>query len=259
MDKKALLQWYIDAGVDEAIDDSPRDYFAQMPPALISVSTPDVTPKAAPITPLHHQPSAASANAREMADKCTSLDELEAAVRAFDGCALKRTAGKTVFSAGNPRANIMIIGEAPDAHDDTQGTAFCGPSGELLDKMLASIGLDRTQVYITNTVFWRPPGSRQPLPEETSSCLPFVEKHIALIAPKLLILAGGTAALSLLRKDLSISRLRGKFYDYSNPYISAPIQTTLTYPPSTLLRTPAHKRAAWQDLLMIKSFLENAA
>lgn len=259
MDKIALLQWYAEAGVDEAIDDQPQDYFSQVisPPA--TAPTPSAAPQAAATastsSALRHSPPAAIAAARASADACTTLAELEAAVRAFNGCALKKTASKTVFSDGNPAARVMIIGEAPGAQEDIQGIPFCGPSGELLDKMLASIGLDRTSVYISNTTFWRPPGNRQPTPEETAISLPFVEKHIALVAPALLILSGGTATNAVLRKDQSISRLRGKFYEYTNPYISTPIQTVLTYHPSYLLRTPAQKRLAWQDMLLIQAHL----
>lgn len=151
----------------------------------------------------------------------------------------------------------MIIGEAPGVQEDAQGIPFCGPSGMLLDKMLASIGLSRSEnAYISNTVFWRPPGNRTPSPEETAICLPFVEKHIALVNPALLILAGGVATTTLLQKDQSISRLRGKLYDYTNPYLSKPIPTLLTYHPSYLLRSPAQKSLAWQDLLMAKQFLK---
>ena len=260
MDKNAILEWYLEAGVDEAIDEAPRDHFVMPAPAMAAApvqEAPAAATAAATVSaPLRHSPPAAMSAAREMADACNTLAELEAAVRAFDGCAIKKTASKTVFSDGNPQAKIMVIGEAPGAQEDIQGIPFCGPSGALLDKMLAAIGLDRTSVYISNTVFWRPPGNRQPTPEENSICLPFVEKHIALIAPKLLILSGGTATITLLRKDQSISRLRGKFYEYTNPYISTPVQTALTYHPSYLLRTPAHKKLARQDLLMMKEFLD---
>lgn len=261
MDKKSLLTWHIEAGADEAIDDMPTNYFglgaapALAPaPAAVVAATP-VAAATSP-TPLHYSPSAAASAARAAADACTTLAELEAAVRAFDGCAIKKTASKTVFSDGNPNAAVMIIGEAPGAQEDMKGIPFCGPSGHLLDKMLAAIGLDRNSAYIANTVFWRPPGNRQPSIEETSICLPFVEKHIALVNPKILILSGGTATNTLLQKDQSISRLRGKFYDYSNAYLAAPIHTALMYHPSYLLRTPAQKRLAWQDLLMIKGFLD---
>lgn len=262
MDNKLLLEWYIEAGVDEAIGDAPSDHFAalaQLP--TIQVEAPRVT---APVkvtavpsgpAPLHHTPSAAMTAARELADKVTTLAELEAAVRAFDGCAIKKTASKTVFSDGNPEGRVMIIGEAPGAQEDRQGIPFCGPSGHLLDLMLAAIGLDRTSVYISNTVFWRPPGNRQPSQEETSICLPLVEKHIALANPDLLILTGGTATNTLLRKDTSISRLRGKLYEYNNQYLVKPLPACLMYHPSYLLRQPSHKRFAWHDLQLIREFL----
>lgn len=259
MDNKSLLQWYVDAGVDEAIDDVPANYFAPTPSSPeIEQTTPTATPVQTKATaPLHHSPSAAMATARTIADSISTLAELEEAIQNFEGCAIKRTASKTVFSDGNPKAKLMIIGEAPGAEEDKQGIPFCGPSGQLLDKMLAAIGLDRTSVYISNTVFWRPPGNRQPNPEETAACLPFVERHIALVAPKLLLLAGGVATTTLLKKDTSISRLRGKIYEYSNPYLAAPIPTALTYHPSYLLRSPAQKRLAWADLLMINGMLED--
>lgn len=256
MSNKALLEWQLAAGVDEAIDDSPTNYLAPKP--QLNIVTPSPTPiiKTPEKAPLHLSPSSANLAAREMADSCKNIAELEEAVRKFDGCALKKTATKTVFSDGNPEAKIMLIGEAPGAQEDVQGIPFCGASGQLLDKMLLSIGLDRSKVYISNTIFWRPPGNRQPNEVEVNTCLPFVEKHIALVAPKLLILSGGTATNVLLKKDLSISRLRGKFYEYSNTYIESPVKTAVMYHPSFLLRQPLNKKQAWQDLLMIKHFLE---
>lgn len=266
MSNKALLEWQITAGVDEAIDESPINYFMLNKPQLNIVTPALVTgnnSKPSPLiktpekAPLHLSPSSANLAAREMADTCRTVAELEEAVRKFDGCALKKTATRTVFSDGNPQAEVMLIGEAPGAQEDVQGIPFCGASGQLLDKMLLSIGLTRSDnVYISNTIFWRPPGNRQPNEVEVNTCLPFVEKHIALVAPKLLILSGGTATNVLLKKDLSISRLRGKFYEYSNSYIDTPIKTALIYHPSYLLRQPLYKKQAWQDLLMIKQFLE---
>ncbi|MEQ1705707.1 MAG: uracil-DNA glycosylase [Rickettsiales bacterium] len=267
MSNKALLEWQLAAGVDEAIDESPTNYFALKPSLSIVAPSPvhDITVsgnakvttviKTPEKTPLHLSPSSANMVARELADACKTIAELEEAVRKFDGCALKKTATKTVFADGNSQAKIMLIGEAPDAQEDIQGIPFCGASGQLLDKMLLSIGLDRTNVYISNTIFWRPPGNRQPNEVEVNTCLPFVEKHIALVAPKLLILSGGTATNVLLKKDLSISRLRGKLYEYSNSYIDSPLKTAIIYHPSYLLRQPLYKKQAWQDLLMIKHFL----
>lgn len=256
MDKKSLLEWYADAGVDEAIGDEPVNWLAAPPPAAVPAPQQPAPAGARPApNPLVHSPSAAIATARVLADQCNSIEELKKTVMEFEGCALKKTASKTVFSDGNPQALLMIIGEAPGAQEDIQGIPFCGPSGALLDKMLASIGLDRTRAYISNTVFWRPPGNRQPTPEETEICLPFVEKHIALVNPKLLMLSGGVATTTLLRKDASISRLRGRLYEYSNAYTPAPIPTILTYHPSYLLRSPQQKRLAWEDMLTIKKHL----
>jgi DNA polymerase len=273
MDSKQILTWYIDAGVDEAIGDETVNYFdlpeplAKALPAneqpqseAVASMLAEMQKQAAPhqhTSPLHHSPSNAALQAREIAQKANSLLELETAVRNFDGCAIKKTASKTVFCDGNVQSQVMIIGEAPGAPEDLQGIPFCGPSGQLLDRMLAAIGLDRTSVYLSNTVFWRPPGNRQPTPEETSICLPFVEKHIALVKPKLLVLSGGIATTTLLKKDLSISRLRGKLYDYQNEFLTQPIPTIVTFHPSYLLRTPTQKRLAWNDLLMINRFLTN--
>jgi len=258
-DNRFLLEWQLDAGVDEAVSDAPTNYFALKeqsaaapPPSPTTRNQPPAQPPATK-TPPYHSPSAASATARAIANNCNSITELEAAVRAFDGCALKKTATKTVFADGNPQGLVMIIGEAPGAQEDVQGIPFCGDSGQLLDKMLAAIGLNRGEnTYISNMVFWRPPGNRTPSTEEITACLPFVEKHIALVAPKILILSGGVATHALLNNDQSISRLRGKWYEYQNQYLAAPIKTALLYHPSYLLRQPQFKKQAWQDLLMIK-------
>ena len=272
MDKKALLDWHLAAGVDECVDNTPQDRFIQSN-ASLQEGNADKAPqnsqkqaeldRVAPLAmtnssspAIHHSPSDGSNIARALADGCQTIEELEKAVRAFDGCVLKKTASKTVFADGNPKARIMIIGEAPGAQEDKQGIPFCGPSGALLDNMLAAIGLDRTKVYISNTVFWRPPGNRQPSAEETAICLPLVEKHIALVNPALLILSGGTASTTLLNKDTSISRLRGKFYDYENVYMQKPTSAAVTYHPSYLLRSPGQKRLAWNDMLSFKRFLK---
>lgn len=249
-----ILQWHLDAGVDEAVGMEPVNRLAAPALAPAAAPPPSPAPKAAFGVKLT-APSEAVAATRRLADACTTLAELEAAVRAFDGIGLKHTAMNTVFADGNPKARIMVIGEAPGAQEDQQGIPFCGASGKLLDKMLGAIGLSRETVYISNTVFWRPPGNRTPSPEELAVCQPFVEKHIALVAPALLLLAGGVACSALLQRDVSISRLRMKLYDYENPYLVAPIRTGVTYHPSYLLRTPAQKKLAWQDLLFFQDFI----
>jgi DNA polymerase len=279
----ATLQWYIDAGVDEAIDDAPRNYFAapatqaSPPPAVgrqggghaghspaLYSPHPNPPPQgegnrpaAAPASlPLHHTLAAAIAEARKLADGADTLEALREAVQGFEGCAIKRTATKTVFSDGNPEARIMLVGEAPGAQEDAQGIPFCGPSGWLLDKMMAAIGYDRTRFYITNTVFWRPPGNRQPNTEELTICKPFVERHVALIDPLLLVMVGGTATKAMLATEQGITRLRGKRYTYRTPYRDKDYPVAVIYHPSYLLRQPAQKRATWQDLLAIKAQME---
>ncbi|MDD9331489.1 MAG: uracil-DNA glycosylase [Wolbachia sp.] len=195
--------------------------------------------------------------ARKLASKCDSVDELMDVVKSFGGCEIKKTATNTVFSDGNQNAKIMLIGEAPGANEDLQGIPFCGASGILLDKMLNSIGLDRTKVYISNAVFWRPPGNRKPTDLELDMCRPFVERHIALVAPQILILVGGIACYSLLDNTKTISNLRGRFHTYTNQYLSNSITTAAIFHPAYLLRQPLQKRLAWEDLRKIREYLNN--
>ncbi len=260
------LKLQLEAGVDETLGDSPINRFAPPPPEQPLAENVQELMKAAQKKPAAPErasltsppPAAAIAEARALADKATTREELEQAVRDFNGCALKKLATNTVFSDGNPRANIMLIGEAPGAQEDIQGIPFCGASGQLLDKMLASADYDRNSVYISNTLFWRPPGNRQPSKEELAICQPFVEKHIALINPALLIFCGGTAVGSLLRKDIGITKLRGRMHEYSNQYMQKPIPVAVLFHPSYLLRSPGQKRLAWHDLLSIRHYMDSA-
>jgi DNA polymerase len=193
----------------------------------------------------------------ESGDDHVTLASLRSAVMNFDGCALKATATNTVFGDGIETAKIMLIGEAPGATEDAQGIPFCGESGKLLDNMILSIGLSRTKnVYITNTIFWRPPGNRAPTDQEIEACRPFVEKHIALIKPELLILVGSTAVTSLIGKHLQISKIRQEYYQYTNKYLDKAIKTTAVFHPAYLMRQPSQKKAMWYDLLRIKDFIE---
>jgi uracil-DNA glycosylase family 4 len=193
-------------------------------------------------------------------DKASRLALLRNKVMNFELCTLKHTATNTVFADGAIDAKIMIIGEAPGATEDAQGIPFCGESGKLLDNMLASIGLLRTKnFYITNTVFWRPPGNRRPTDEEIEICRPFVEEHIAIIDPELLILVGSTAVESLLGKHLQISKIRREYYQYTNKYLGRNITTTALFHPAYLLRQPMQKKTTWYDLLKIKAFLDLSA
>ncbi len=266
----SILEWYAAAGVMDACESAPVNRFESMTQrnsqaavrsSVPRTQTPPVERRPAPVIP-HHvsaalttSPSAAVARASELADAATTLQALREAVEAFDGCHLKKTAARTVFADGNNEADVMLIGEAPGAEEDRQGIPFCGASGKLLDTMFESIHLPRSAFYITNMVFWRPPGNRTPTPEEIAICMPFVEKHIALINPKALVLIGATPAKALLQTETAITRLRGKTYSYQTPYAEASFQTFVTFHPSFLLRQSAQKRLAWHDLMAIESFI----
>ncbi|MFT6106986.1 MAG: DNA polymerase [Rickettsiales bacterium] len=191
------------------------------------------------------------------AEKCQTLEELEKAVRDFDGCSLKKMATNTVFADGNPESKIMIIGEAPGNDEDLQGIPFCGDSGKLLDAMFKTIGFTRQDLYITSTLFWRPPGNRRPTADELAMCKPFVEKHIALIKPKLIVLMGSTAMVDILNINDPISKSCGKFFDYQNQHFETPIKSIVLFHPTYLMRQSSKKRETWAHLLKIKEFLKN--
>jgi uracil-DNA glycosylase len=203
------------------------------------------------------QPSLAAPEVSEVT--ASSIEVLREELKAFEGCALKRTAMNLVFADGNPAAPVMLVGEAPGEDEDRQGLPFVGVSGKLLDRMLATIGLDRSNVYISNILFWRPPGNRSPTDAEIAACLPFAERHIALVQPKVLVLLGGVAAKSLLRTKEGITRLRGRWTDYT-PHLgradTVPIRCLPIYHPAYLLRQPGTKRQAWADLLLLKRAVE---
>ena len=164
-----------------------------------------------------------------------------------------------MFSDGNPTARIMFIGEAPGADEDRQGLPFVGVSGKLLDRMLESIGLSRTEnAYITNIVFWRPPGNRSPTDQEIASCLPFTQRHVELVDPAVLVFVGGLAAKTLLAKTMGITKLRGRWYEYETPGLVRPVPCLAMFHPAYLLRSPQQKRLAWRDLLAIKQKLADS-
>lgn len=270
---KALLAWYVEAGVDVAVADAPNDRLAPAPapaPATTRPAEAAPAPVVAPATPLPpataFRPASGPAagatlsdaafSARELAARCTTLDDVRAALAAFDACPLKRTATTTVIGDGNPAAPIMLVGEAPGAEEDRRGLPFVGPAGKLLDRMLAAIGLDRTKVYITNVLPWRPPGNRTPTADEIATCQPFVERQIALVAPRLLILVGGISAKALLNSAEGITRLRGRWVEFRPPSSATPIPTIAIFHPAFLLRQSLAKREAWRDLLEIQAKIE---
>ena len=211
----------------------------------------------APPAMLADSPAEAARSARALAAGAATIAELAALVADFDLCPLKRTATNTVFMDGNPAARIMIVGEAPGAEEDRLGRPFVGRSGQLLDRMLAAIGLDRTKVQVTNVIYWRPPGNRKPTAAEIAACLPFVLRHIALARPRVLVLAGGTACGALLGQE-GITRLRGRWVDLTVPGLENPVPTLPMFHPSFLLRDPIRKRDAWRDLLALQARLDTS-
>lgn len=261
----ALLQWYWDMGVDVAVDDVATDRFAGTVPAAFVAS--QALADAAPARPIEFVRTAGTAGfsggadsadaaadqARIAARSAASLEALRALMETFEGCALRATAKHLVFADGNPRARVMLVGEAPGAEEDRSGVPFVGRSGQLLDRMLAAIGLDRTQVYIANIVPWRPPGNRTPTPQETAVCLPFVTRQIALADPDILVCLGGPSAQTLLGFKDGIMRSRGRFVSYDTGTRS--IQAIATLHPAYLLRQPLQKRLAWRDLKAIRAAL----
>jgi uracil-DNA glycosylase family 4 len=266
----ALLDWYAAIGIDEAIGEVPHDSFASPPPRPAALAaapspvpwpTPSITrpPLAAPAVARPIVPASSEiAGARQLAEAATTLAELEATVSSFDGCALRKTATHTVFADGTPYAPVMVIGEAPGADEDRQGKPFVGRSGQLLDRMLAAVGLERqSNVYITNILFWRPPGNRKPTEAEIALCLPFVWRHIALGRPRIVLLSGGTATSAILGRAEGITKLRGKWFDLPVPARESPVPALTTYHPSFLLRTPARKNESWHDFLELQSKLNS--
>lgn len=190
-------------------------------------------------------------------NKVNTIEELKELVNRFEGCQLKNTAKNTVFSDGNPKSKIMLVGEAPGRDEDIQGIPFVGKAGQLLNKMLSAIDLDRSKVYITNIIPWRPPENRQPTTKEIIMCLPFVQRHIEIINPQLLILLGGTSAKALLMSDMGIMKLQGKWHNYSSYGLANPILTRAIFHPAFLLRSPSYKKVTWEDLLAIQEKLSN--
>ena len=197
----------------------------------------------------------AAADAAHLAAGCSTLAQLRAALEGFEGLALKQAVTSTVFADGNPEAAVMCIGDSPDQEEDRQGLPFCGSRGKLFDRMLHSIGLDRSTVYITNVVPWRPPANRRLTPDEVAVCMPFLSRHIELVDPQLLILFGGAAASALLAKADHINRLRGRWFEFNSPGLPRPVPALATFHPAFLLATPEAKRDAWRDLLLIQKKL----
>lgn len=273
-DALAALRWYAEMGIDAVVDATPHDRFAEHAASLRERAEARAAEPAAgasrAATPIASQPArvaptlfgdaaaqsadAAVLSARELAAAAGSLEALKAAVESFESCALKATATQIAFSDGNPAGGIMVVGEAPGAEEDRHGIPFCGRSGQLLDRMLKAIGLDRTHVYVANVIPWRPPGNRTPTPQEIAVCRPFIVRQIELAAPRFLLCLGGPATQTLLGTKDGILRARGRWFDYPGP--AGAIRAMPMLHPAYLLRQPAHKKLAWRDLLALRQALD---
>jgi DNA polymerase len=263
----ALLEFYVESGVDLALDETPRDRFtaddtAEPDELERSVALPSLRAPA-PIAPAARRfdakslpafPEDATQAAREQARDAATLAELEALLARFEGCGLRVTAKNLVFADGNPQGRVMFVGEAPGGDEDRIGKPFVGRSGQLLDRMLAAIGLGRNDVYIANVVPWRPPGNRTPTPQEVSVCKPFIERQIELADPDILVCLGGPATQTLLATKDGILKTRGRWFPYQTG--RREIRAFATLHPAYLLRQPLQKRLAWRDFRALQRALQ---
>jgi len=246
----AVLDWYRAAGVDMAVGEEPVDRFASSAATLgkrapLPMGSPPA-PTAAPTVALSANPE----ETRAIAAASPTLEALRAAMETYDGCALKHRATQLVFADGNPEAEIMLVGEGPGEQEDRQGKPFVGRAGQLLDRMLAAIGLDRTKVYIANMVPWRPPGNRNPTPDELAQCAPFLHRQVELVAPKLVVTLGNVPTQALFATSQGITRMRGQWRSLDIGSWNGRVLPTLH--PAFLLRTPSAKAQAWKDMLSLR-------
>jgi DNA polymerase len=278
---QALLDFHVEAGVDCALDETPHDRFAEAdapraparppaagpapaaPPRLPAADPAPAAPKAAPAPrPLPKAaagaPEDAAVAARDLVRRAGSLEELEALLAGFDGCALKFSAKNLAFADGNPEGRVMLVGEAPGADEDRIGKPFMGRSGQLLDRMLAAVGLDRSHVYIANVVPWRPPGNRTPTPQEIAICKPFIARQIELANPEFLVCLGGPATQNLLSIKDGILKTRGRWFTYRTED-GRDIRALATLHPAYLLRQPLQKRLGWRDFQALRRALDGRA
>lgn len=290
VDPLTLLQWQIDMGASVCIDENPTNWFegfkaerpatasnqecfadptlAQTTGSLVDSQTNRANAAGKGVsarqeldfpkkTSVKIPDDAACYAAREQAKTATDLATLKSILENFDGCNLRFGAKSTVFGDGNPNAQLMFVGEAPGREEDHAGVPFIGRSGQMLNMMLAAIGLEREAVYIANVIPWRPPGNRTPTPQETEICRPFIERQIALINPKILVFLGGASAKTLLNTQSGILKLRGRWHQYqASESQSPPVDCMAMLHPAFLLRQPAQKKLAWQDLLRLEEKLQ---
>lgn len=257
---RAALDWYRAVGVDFAVGEEPVDRFAASaaPSRARPVPAPEAPTAVAAVAaaPIAISLPADPTETTALAAGASTLEELRAVMEAYDGCLLKKRATQLVFADGNPEAEIMLVGEGPGEQEDLQGKPFVGRAGQLLDRMLAAIGLDRSKVYIANMVPWRPPGNRDPTPEEMALCTPFLFRQVELVAPKYLVTLGNVPTKSLFQTQNGITRMRGQWRDLTVGNHATHALATLH--PAYLLRSPASKALAWRDMLSLKQAIDGA-
>jgi uracil-DNA glycosylase family 4 len=256
---RELLAFYMEAGVDALVAEEAVDRLAEPAPPVQAAAPQPALParqgeRAEPRPAAPPAPEVAVMAAREAARSATSLEALRALLAGFEGCALRTTAKQLVFADGNPQARLMFVGEAPGRDEDLEGKPFVGRSGQLLDRMLSAIGLDRTHCYIANIIPWRPPGNRTPTPQEAAICLPFIRRQIELANPDILVCLGGPSMQTLLGVKEGIKRTRGRWIPYDTG--TREIRALATFHPAYLLRSPLEKRFAWRDFIAIKKALD---
>ncbi len=278
-DRDTLVAWLdftVAAGIDLALDETPHDRFSEgeisvapeaprrealraMPAERGTAAPPPSATRPAAALPRAATASTEeiAANARARAGEAGSLDALRALLEAFDGCSLKASAKQLVFSDGTPGSRVMLLGEAPGAEEDRTGIPFVGRAGQLLDRMLGSIGLGRGDVYVANVVPWRPPGNRTPTPQEVATCLPFTLRQIELAAPEILVTLGAPATQTILGVKDGIFRTRGRWFDHDIQGTTIRVLPMLH--PAYLFRQPLGKRHAWRDLLLLRRALDGAS
>ncbi|AZL15041.1 uracil-DNA glycosylase [Rickettsiales endosymbiont of Stachyamoeba lipophora] len=258
--KEQILNWYQEVGGDELIGHTKQSLIEQSSATSDKILSNIKTDKKA-LKPLNSgvlNNQNEQSSSRVIADNCNDIHTLFEQIKNFEGCELKLTATNTVVGQGITDSEILMIGEAPGAQEDLEGRPFCGDSGKLLNMMLERIGLSRDKnFFITNTVFWRPPGNRRPTNEELELCRPFLEKIIALMKPKLIIMVGSVSTFNLTGLNLNMNQLRSQTIEYTNSYLEQKIKCFTIFHPAFLLRQPSQKKSTWFDLLKIKQYILN--
>jgi DNA polymerase len=256
---ESLLAFWAEAGVDAMLLEAPVDRIeaGRIQPPRPAARAANAPAASGPARPAGSDVSGLVEQAQALAAVAGDLEALAAAIAAYDGCPLKTAgaASQAVFFRGDPAAPIIVIGEGPGAEEDRQGQPFVGRAGQLLDRMLSAAGLAE-RVFITNTVFWRPPGNRDPTPAEQAVCRPFLERAIALVKPKLLLLVGAPSAKSLLNTEQGILSLRGRWHEWRSADGAIELPALPTLHPAFLLRQPAAKKRAWADMLTLAERLD---